>query len=173
MSSDLGAGALRRLYTRLLTTAVVVIALDQITKSLALDRLQDGEEVLIDGVLRFRLAFNSGGAFGVLQGLPELFLIASLVAAVLILFWVRSIGEPSWAIPLGLVLGGGLGNVWDRIFRDTGGRVVDFIDLYAWPTFNVADACIVTGIGLVLFLGARDERRAKRAEARSDEGSRD
>lgn len=146
------------LYSVLLVTAALVIAVDQLTKSLALNALRDGEHVVIDGVLSFRLAFNSGGAFGLLQGLPELFLVASLAAAVLILIWARTIGESSWTIPLGMVLGGGLGNVVDRIFRDTDGRVVDFIDLQAWPTFNVADACIVTGIGVILLLGARTER---------------
>lgn len=169
MPSDLKSAPLRRLYGVMLCAAAVVIVADQVTKSLALDRLRDGEQVVIEGVLSFRLAFNPGGAFGLLQGFPEFFLVASLVAAVLILFWVRTIGEPSWAIPLGLVLGGGLGNVIDRTFRDTGGRVVDFIDFHVWPTFNIADSCIVTGIGLILILGARSERERK-ASDRPEEG---
>lgn len=145
-----------RLYIRLLITAGIVVAVDQVTKSLALSRLDEPVDV-ISGVLTFRLTYNSGGAFGLLQGLPAFFLIATLIAAVLIIFWVRHIEESSWIIPLGLVLGGGLGNVSDRVFRDTGGRVVDFIDFQVWPVFNVADMCIVIGVGLVLLLGSRKE----------------
>ncbi|HVM11992.1 MAG TPA: signal peptidase II, partial [Actinomycetota bacterium] len=54
-----------------------------------------------------------------------------------------------------LVLGGGLGNVSDRIFRATGGRVVDFVDLHVWPIFNVADACITVGVLVLLVVGWR------------------
>ena len=113
---------------------------------------------MIDGVLFFRLTYNSGGAFGLLQGYPEVFLAATVAATVAILFWVRGLEQRSWAIPLGLVMGGGLGNVADRIFRDTGGRVVDFIELRWWPVFNIADMCIVAGVGVVLLLGFRSDR---------------
>ncbi len=143
-----------RLYARLLATAAAVVAVDQVTKSLALDNLERPRD-LIEGILTLRLTYNSGGAFGILQGMPGFFLVTTLIAAVVILFWVRHLDEPRWTIPLGLVLGGGLGNVTDRIFRDTGGRVVDFIDLHFWPVFNIADACIVSGVALVLLLGTR------------------
>jgi signal peptidase II len=144
-----------RLYVALGATALGVLGLDQATKQLAVERLADGPVDIIGGVLRFRLTFNSGGAFGVLQGWPGLFLIATAVVVAVILLWVRRLDDPRWAAPLGLVLGGGLGNVFDRIFRDTGGQVVDFIDLHWWPVFNVADASIVTGVGVILLLSAR------------------
>jgi signal peptidase II len=67
-------------------------------------------------------------------------------------------------LPLGLVLGGGLGNVSDRLIRDTGGRVVDFIDLHVWPVFNLADVSIVTGVGLILIMSARSEREDSAAD---------
>jgi signal peptidase II len=146
-----------RLYTRLLLVAGLVVALDQVTKTLALENIEEPIDV-ISGVLTFRIVYNSGGAFGLLQGLPEVFLIATVIAAVLILFWARKVDQPGWTIPLGMVLGGGLGNVIDRIFRDTDGRVVDFIDFQVWPVFNLADAAIVTGIALILFFGTRAER---------------
>lgn len=148
----------RSVYPKLGLVALLVIAVDQITKSLALEHLADGPRDVIEGILTFRLTFNSGGAFGILQGFPAFFLIATAVAGVAILIWVRHLDEPGWTVPLGLVLGGGLGNLIDRVLRDTPG-VVDFVDLHVWPVWNVADACIVTGVGVILFLGFRSERR--------------
>ena len=160
-------GRVKSLYLRLGIVAAVVVTVDQLTKSWALASL-DESRTLIDGLLYFRLTYNSGGAFGLLQGFPEVFLIATVIATVAILFWVRSLEQPSWAWPLGLVLGGGLGNVTDRVFRDTGGRVVDFIELRWWPVFNVADMCIVTGVLVVLILGFRSEREDAATQASAD-----
>jgi signal peptidase II len=146
-------------YLALGITALAVVVADQVSKQAALSGLADGPVDLIGGVLTLRLAFNSGGAFGVLQGWPGLFLIATGVVVAVILMWVRQLEDPRWALPLGMVLGGGLGNVFDRIFRDTNGRVVDFIDLHWWPVFNLADASIVIGVGAVLVLSARGHAR--------------
>ncbi|MCA1839883.1 MAG: signal peptidase II [Actinomycetota bacterium] len=137
-------------YLWLAAVAIVVIAADQITKTLAVDRLSDGPVDLIHGALTLRLTLNSGGAFGILQGLPGVFVAASLAVVGLVFFWVRRLSRPALVVPLGMMLGGGLGNVADRLFRDLNGKVVDFIDLHVWPVFNVADACIVTGIALLL-----------------------
>lgn len=143
------------IYPRMLLTALIVIVFDQITKTLALNALDDGPIEVIDGVLSLRLTFNPGGAFGILQGIPEFFLVATVLVVVLVLFWARKLTETSWTIPLGLVLGGGIGNVIDRVVRDTDGRVVDFVDLHVWPVFNVADSCIVLGVLLLIFMSAR------------------
>jgi len=145
----------------LLLVAAVVVGLDQLTKQLALDRLADGSVVVIDGVLRWNLSYNPGGAFGLLQGVPGFFLVATIVIAGLILMWARSVEGTAHVIPLGMVLGGGLGNVFDRIFRDTDGRVVDFIDLYVWPIFNLADSAIVLGVIGLLIVTARSDREEK------------
>ncbi len=145
------------MYMRLLLTAAAALAVDQVTKSLALANLQTPKD-LIEGVLTLRLAYNSGGAFGLLQGLPMFFGIATLVAVAAILIWVRKAEEPRWMVPLGLVLGGGLGNVTDRLLRDTEGGVVDFIDFHVWPVFNMADVSIVVGVGLILIMSARSDR---------------
>ncbi|MDQ4143889.1 MAG: signal peptidase II [Actinomycetota bacterium] len=145
-------------YPRLLITALLVLVVDQATKTLALLKLQRGPVDVIEGVFSFDLSFNPGGVFGIGQGWPELFLVATVVVVAGILFWARQIEHRSWLIPLGLVLGGGLGNVTDRIFRGFEGRVVDFIDLHVWPVFNVADMAIVTGVGLVLLMSFRSER---------------
>jgi signal peptidase II len=142
-------------YAVLGVTAGAVIVLDQVTKEIAMSGLADGPVDLLAGTLTLRLTFNSGGAFGLLQGLPGFFLIATLVVVVAILLWVRRIEDYRWMVPLGMVLGGGLGNVLDRVVRDTGGRVVDFIDLHWWPVFNLADASIVIGVAVILLLSAR------------------
>lgn len=142
----------------LLLVALAVIAADQITKQIALDALSDGPIHLIDGVLSLSLHYNPGGAFGLLQGFPGFFLVATIVIAGVILMWAHKIEGRSHLIPLGLVLGGGLGNVADRVFRDTDGRVVDFIDLHVWPVFNLADSAIVVGVIVLLVVTARSER---------------
>lgn len=148
----------------MLAATAVVIGLDQLTKQLALDRLADGPIDVIEGVLTLRLSFNPGGAFGILQGIPVFFLISTIVVAIAIVLWARNVEEPSWGICLGLVLGGGLGNLIDRVFRSTDGRVVDFIDLHVWPIFNVADSFIVIGVAVLLILSMRADRAAARKE---------
>jgi signal peptidase II len=125
---------------------------------MALDALSDGPIHLIDGVLSLDLHYNPGGAFGLMQGVPSFFLVAAIVIAGLILTWAHKIEGRAHLVPLGLVLGGGLGNVTDRLFRDTGGRVVDFIDLHVWPVFNLADSAIVIGVVWLLIATARSER---------------
>ena len=143
-----------RRYGLLVVVAALVIAADQATKTLALETLSDGGVDILWGAVTLRITINSGGAFGVLQGVPGFFLVATIGIIVAILFWARHVEERPWLAALGLVLGGGVGNVIDRVLRDHGG-VVDFVDLHWWPVFNVADACIVTGVGLLLLLGTR------------------
>ena len=138
-------------------TGAFVVALDQLTKQVALDRLGGGHHVdVIEGVLRFRLVFNAGGAFGLLQGVPGFFLVATLGVIAGILIGAHRLENPRWAAPLGMVLGGGVGNALDRILRDTDGAVVDFVDLHVWPVFNIADMAIVCGALAILFVGWRD-----------------
>ena len=147
-------------YFLLGLVAVAVLAVDQITKQLALDNLRVPVDV-IEGVFRLRLAFNSGGAFGLLQGLPGFFLIATTVVITLIVFWVRNLDDPRWIVPLGLILGGGLGNLVDRVLRDLDGGVVDFLDFHVWPVFNLADSAIVVGVVTIFWFSFRSERDAK------------
>jgi signal peptidase II len=147
------------IYAVVLATGAIVAALDQITKQLALEALAGGRSFdVAGGIVTLRLTFNSGGAFGLGQGLPELFLVATVVIVGLILVWVRHLDDPRLVVPLGLVLGGGIGNAVDRVARDTGGRVVDFVDLHVWPVFNLADASITAGVVLILWMTARSSR---------------
>lgn len=149
-------------YRPLLLTAAAVVAADQVTKSVALGALADGPVELFGGLVVLRLTFNPGGAFGVFQGVPGFFLVAGIAVVVLILLWARRLEDHRWTVPLGLVLGGGAGNLCDRILRDTGGRVVDFVDLRFWPVFNLADAAISIGVVVLLLLSLRGEPEGAR-----------
>lgn len=144
-------------YRLLGFVAALVVGVDQATKTLALESLSDGPIDVLGGFVTLRITINSGGAFGVLQGVPGFFLVATIGIIVGILLWARNVEHRGWLTALGLVLGGGVGNVIDRIVRGHGG-VVDFVDLHWWPVFNVADASIVTGVGLLLLLGTRGEK---------------
>ncbi len=135
-------------------TAALVIAVDQLTKSLAVHYLRDAPVHLV-GPLRLALTFNSGAAFSLAQGLtPELVIVGVALVAVVVVVG-RAASTATTAIAVGLVLGGALGNLVDRLVRSNGGAVIDFIDLRYWPTFNVADACIVVGAVLLVLVGFR------------------
>jgi signal peptidase II len=111
-------------------------------------------------VLDLRYTTNSGGAFGVLGGRPWLFFTATLVVCGVLM--VAAFRVESWPklVGMGLILGGALGNLTDRIIHGPGvsGRVVDFIDFHVWPVFNLADSAIVVGAAVVALAGMR--RRA-------------
>lgn len=138
-------------------TAAVVVAVDQVTKSWALRALDDGP-VEVVWTLRLNLSFNSGAAFGLGKGLAPLIVAAGVVMVVVLVAVGRAAGTTApAAVALGLVLGGAVGNLSDRLLRDHGGAVVDFIDLQWWPVFNVADAAITCGaVALVLASARRD-----------------
>lgn len=136
--------------------ATVVVAADQVSKSWALDRLQDGPIALV-GSAQFALVFNRGVAFGLGDGVAP-FLVGIAVLGVLgFAYSRRDALSPAMIAAVGLVVGGAAGNISDRLFRSTGGAVVDFVDLGWWPVFNVADAAIV--IGAILLAIASFKRR--------------
>jgi signal peptidase II len=143
----------------LAVTAVVVVALDQITKAIALAALDDGESVrAIDGIMHWTLQRNPGAAFGLFQRVPALFTVLAIVISAAIMFAAPRVHDRLNGLALGLVLGGALGNLGDRLFRPPGpfrGRVIDFIDFRVWPTFNVADAAVVVGAVLLAIASLR------------------
>lgn len=136
-----------------LLIAGLVVLVDQLTKHWALHALADGHVIHVVGTLQFNLAFNSGMAFSRGDGLgPIVPVLAAGVIAVLLITLGRST-SPWFAVGVGLVIGGSLGNVVDRLVRDRGwlrGSVIDFIDLQWWPIFNVADMAIVVGGALLI-----------------------
>ncbi|MDQ4005426.1 MAG: signal peptidase II [Actinomycetota bacterium] len=152
-----GLTAVRRRALILYGTAAGVYGLDRVTKILAERFLRDAPVELIEGVLDLRFTTNPGGAFGILGGIPWLFVAISLVVVGVVV--VASTKTPALitAIGLGLILGGALGNLTDRAIRGPGfaGEVVDFIDLQIWPVFNLADSAIVIGAAVLFLSGLR------------------
>jgi signal peptidase II len=141
--------------------AALVYALDRVSKTLAEANLQDSDPVeLIPGVLQLRYTTNPGGAFGLFGEAAWLFVGISAVVVVVVVVASRSLPSAATAVGLGLVLGGAVGNLTDRVIRGTGfsGQVVDFIDLHVWPVFNLADTGIVLGAAILLLSGLRRDR---------------
>lgn len=141
-----------RRYAISLTVAAAVILVDRITKIVAESRLGDHPVSLVGTILQLRLTYNSGAAFGLGQGAPGLFLVVTVVVVAGILFVISRTDRLGLLVALGLIAGGGSGNVIDRLVGGHDGRVVDFIDLHYWPVFNVADSCIVIGVIIVVAL---------------------
>jgi signal peptidase II len=154
--------ARRRLLVIVAVTIVLVIVADQVTKSIAVATLASGPVHLI-GPFSFELEYNTGVAFSVGVGTVP-FVIEAVVLVIIVtsvVVFARHITSVPSAIGIGMVLGGALGNLSDRLFRHHGGGVVDFVHSTFWPTFNVADSCIVVGgillaVRLVFFAPKRD-----------------
>lgn len=135
--------------------AAAVVAIDQLTKRWALTALAD-RNIDLFWTLRLNLTFNSGMAFGRGEGLGPIIGVLALVVVAALLISLRRSGSRLASVAVGLVIGGALGNLLDRLFRGDGGflqgAVVDFVDLQWWPVFNVADMGVVIG-GALLVLG--------------------
>lgn len=149
------AVAVRARWLPLSVGATSVLALDQLTKWWALEALDDGP-IDVVGSLRFNLVFNDGGAFSVGRGATGLFIVVGLVMVAGLLWWSRRARTTGVAAALGLIVGGALGNLTDRLLRGFDGRVVDFIDLQWWPVFNVADIGLFCGAALLLIVTWRE-----------------
>ena len=140
--------------------AAVVLGADVLTKVLAVAQLEGRAPVeLLGGLAYLQLVRNPGAAFSLATGYTWLLTIVAIAVVVVIARVARRLRSPGWAIALGLVLGGALGNLGDRLFRAPGplqGHVVDMVSVFApdgrvWPVFNVADSAIVCG-GILLVL---------------------
>jgi signal peptidase II len=157
---------LRRRFL-LVAVAVIVVAVDQSTKTWA-EHQRVPRHLL--GPLWLWFSVNSGAAFSLGRGSSVIIeTIAVVIVVLLVLFSRRAsrTGGRLLMVSLGLLVGGAVGNLIDRVLRHNGGGVVDFIDVARighrdlWPVFNVADACIVAGvIGLVLSYGRLSRQAA-------------
>jgi signal peptidase II len=141
----------RRLRGALVIAAVVVV-IDQLTKHWAVNHLVDHDDDLF-WTLRFHLAHNTGMAFSKGTGLGPVIGIVALLVVVGLLVSIGRQSSPLYTPAVGLIVGGAVGNLLDRLFRSPGwfrGGVVDFIDVQWWPIFNVADIGVTVGGALLL-----------------------
>jgi signal peptidase II len=151
--------------------ALAVVAVDQVTKTLALHHLVVPRHVV--GTLWLELTFNSGASFGVGRGVTPVIEVVVVVLVVGLLVFGRRASRSASRVAivgLGLMVGGAIGNLIDRVLRHNHGAVIDFIDIAQvgrrelWPVFNVADSAIVVGAIVVVssysFTGRRTHSRA-------------
>lgn len=143
----------------LVLIAIAVVAADQATKVWALSALTEGERTPILGdLLGLTLVFNSGAALSIATGQTWILTLAALAVTIVVLRVAGRLGSRTWAVALGLLLGGAVGNLIDRLIREPGvgrGEVVDFIAYADWFVGNVADIAIVAAAGLMILLGLR------------------
>ncbi len=148
-----------------LLLAAAVIFADRLSKMLVVNSFLRGEELPVTSFMSFVLAYNSGAAFSFLAGQPGwqrwFFTAVAIVASVFLVYMIKRGGSRIQSAGFALILGGALGNLWDRIAI---GKVVDFLLFHyagwSWPAFNVADSAITVGAALLII----DSFRQKRAE---------
>jgi signal peptidase II len=149
----------RPLFVTLITATAVIYVADQLTKAWASANLNpDQPRELVGSLLQLTLTYNPGAAFSIATGATWVLTIIASSVVVFILFTARRLGSRGWACALGLLLGGSLGNLTDRMFRAPGpgrGHVVDFLQLPNFPVFNIGDSAIVTAACLITLLAFR------------------
>jgi signal peptidase II len=136
-----------------LLIAAVIVLLDQISKAWALRDLADGRIIHVIWTMQFNLTFNRGMAFSRGTGIGPIIGVIGLVVVVLLLLSLRRADNALTRVATGLIIGGAVGNILDRLFRGSGwmrGAVVDFIDFQWWPVFNVADMAIMIGAATMM-----------------------
>ncbi len=148
-----------RLVGTLTGVAALSYGLDQVTKVLAVRQLSPGDPVeLVGTLLSLRLIRNPGAAFSLATGMTWVLTAVAVVVLVVVIRSSRRLGSGGWAFALGLLVGGALGNLTDRLVRAPGpgrGHVVDFIDYNGYFVGNVADIAIVLAAVLIGLLGLR------------------
>jgi len=133
-------------------TAIAILLLDQLSKYLVIKNIpiHDSLEVIPNFFYLTHIK-NSGAAFGIFQGMINIFIIVSIVAVVLIII-LRSLLEINsylYNASLGFILGGAIGNLIDRVIM---GEVTDFLHIFFWPVFNIADSFIVIGFIMLIII---------------------
>lgn len=137
---------------------LAVVALDQVGKAIAEAQITIGEQIGVLGPLELTLTHNRGVAFGIAGGAGASLVIVTLVAlGVVVYLFARNPARPWMWVATGLLTGGAIGNLVDRVRL---GHVTDYIDLPPWPPFNIADVAITAGVillvGLYLLDGSRE-----------------
>jgi signal peptidase II len=143
------------LLQRLFSLACIIWAIDFLTKNWAVENLTGAPRKVLGSFLQVTLFKNPGAAFSMATSFTIVFTTISIAVALFITRYAARITSPWWAYVAGLVLGGVLGNLTDRIFREPGflyGHVIDWIQLPHWPIFNVADSSIFIAAGIAILL---------------------
>jgi len=153
-------GASFRTLGVLAAIAVGIFAADQLSKLWVLDSLVPGDRHLVLGeLLQLTLVRNPGAAFSLASGSTWVFSIIAATVVVVIIWFAGRIRSMAWASVFGLLLGGTLGNLFDRLFREPSfgqGHVIDFLEVWMFPAiFNVADIAIVSSLCLFVLLTIR------------------
>ena len=176
---DDAAPARRPRMLLLLSIAAAVLVIDVVSKVLVVAHIRPGEDIeLLGGAVYLTFWRNTGAAFSFAEGATVLFSLIAIAVAVVIVRQARRLYSTGWAVALGLVLGGAIGNLNDRVFRSPGflrGGVVDFLSVFApdgrvFPVFNAADSAITIGGILGVLLALRgiefDGTRSRKETAR-------
>ena len=116
---------------------------------------------LIKNIFHITLVFNRGAAFGILQKSGTFLIYVSIIFILVLLFLIKheKVKSKFFLIACGLIIGGALSNLWDRLFL---GYVIDYIDLRIWPVFNLSDSCITVGAGFLLWDSFRKKDKKKK-----------
>lgn len=161
MSDTTAAPSPRDAWGRVAIVLVAVLASDQAVKALVTGALQRGEQRDLLGPIKLVNTRNTGVAFGQLQdGGVIVSLVIALALGALLVYFARNAARPLVWLPTGMLLGGALGNIVDRVRE---GAVIDFLKLPHWPAFNVADSAITVGVVILLVVVERGERARDRA----------
>lgn len=142
-----------RRYALAVGIVIVVVAVDALTKRWASIEFADGPLVIIPGFLSFTFVENPGAAFGSLQNAGPILGVIAIVVSSALLVSLRHTRPTLEVVAFALVVAGALGNLMDRIFRGPGlldGKVIDWINLWWIPTFNLADSSITIAVSLLL-----------------------
>ena len=146
----------------LIAVLVTTLLLDQLSKWLALEHLANGKVIELFWTLQIRLVRNAGISFGKANELGQLVSVVVLVVILVLLKLALNSKDFRTSVLYGLIIGGAMGNLADRIFRESEGflkgEVVDFIDFQWWPVFNIADSAVVIGCLLLALNGLSVER---------------
>lgn len=163
-----------RYVLTLVAVAAAVVLVDRVTKALALDGLADGRVVvLVDPWFQLRLVFNPGAAFGFAGSYTIIISIVAIAVVAVIVRLAPRLRSVWWAVALGGILGGAIGNLIDRMTQDPGvfrGYVIDFLEWPGFPVFNLADAAIVGSVAIVFVLSLRNVPYDGRPVTREDAG---
>ena len=172
-----GPARSRRALVLFFVVALGVYLADLGTKILAVEKLTGEPPVRVIGdVLQLNLARNPGAAFSTGTSYTVVLSFIAVAAVATVLWYSRRLSSPLWAVGLGCLLGGVLGNLTDRVFRAPGflrGHVIDFLQLPNWPIFNIADISINVAAGVIILQALRGVSLAGTREPRKGQGAAD